>query len=312
MTLDSLHTVGEDNDEVAREKIIAEKLAEVRRLLPPKETIESNGPSLEIDNIWLGDALTELEELSFQREQRSILLTNTTERLSALEQALAELDRKDIGTAVTGSRDEAKSRLANILRRDAFAKQSTEGNALSRLWRRFLTWLRGILPKGPSIEPGKANFLSRVAQIAVIGLALAIIAFVVWKLWPRIWRSNPKRKKKGKREARVVLGERLEPDQTSADLLADAEALARDGNIRGAIRKGYIALLCELGDRKILGLAGHKTNRDYLSSVRSHEQLYGEMKFLTFSFENHWYGFVPAELDDWNMFRSRYHQALSQ
>jgi hypothetical protein len=54
--------------------------------------------------------------------------------------------------------------------------------------------------------------------------------------------------RKKQREARIVLGERLEPDQTAADLLAQAEA-GSSRQLRAAIRKAYIALLCELGDR---------------------------------------------------------------
>ena len=115
-----------------------------------------------------------------------------------------------------------------------------------------------------------------------------------------------RRKKKAKREARIVLGERLEPDQTAADLLTQAEALARGGDLRAAIRKAYIALLCELGDRKIVSLAQHKTNRDYLNSIRDKTNLYTSMRKLTLSFELHWYGFVPAAENDWNDFRNGY------
>ena len=71
------------------------------------------------------------------------------------------------------------------------------------------------------------------------------------------------------REPRVVLGERLAPGQTAADLLDDAERLARSGDLRGAIRKAYVALLCELGDRQVIRIAQHKTNRDYLQSIRA-------------------------------------------
>jgi hypothetical protein len=151
-----------------------------------------------------------------------------------------------------------------------------------------------------------------LAQVLVYALAGAVIVYVSWKLWPRFRPGWSKGKKAKKREARIVLGERLEADQTSADLLAEAESLAREGNLRAAIRKGYIALLCELGDRKLLGLAQHKTNRDYLRSVRSHEQLFREMQVMTTTFENHWYGFEPVSVDDWNMFRARYHQAVKQ
>lgn len=312
IALGSLQSIGNDIDEVFREETIAQKLTEVRLLLPPAETVESGGSRLQIDNRWLEAALTEYENLYSEADKRRALLTVTIERLVSLEQALAELDTSEVTTAGAGTRDEDKARMSNIQRRDEYAKKSAEGNALSRLWRRFLAWLRDILPDMPHVEPGRATFLSRLAQVIVIALALAVIAYLVWKLWPRIWQLNPKSKKLAKRKARVVLGESLEPDQSSAHLLAEAEALARDGNLRGAIRKAYIALLCELGDRKILGLAGHKTNRDYLSSVRSQEQLYREMQLLTNSFENHWYGFVPANMDDWNLFRARYHQALKQ
>jgi hypothetical protein len=209
-------------------------------------------------------------------------------------------------------KDVAKARLSNILRRDEYARKAAEGNALSRLWQRFVAWLRSIFPNTPEIDPGKAGFLSQLAQLLVVALAVAVIVYAAWKLWPRLMPGKSKGKKAKKREARIVLGERLEADQSSADLLAEAEALAREGNLRAAIRKGYIAFLCELGDRKVLGLAQHKTNRDYLRSVRNHEQLFREMQVMTTSFENHWYGFEPADMDDWNMFRARYHQAIKQ
>jgi hypothetical protein len=117
-------------------------------------------------------------------------------------------------------------------------------------------------------------------------------------------------KKKGKARARIVLGERLEPDQSALDLLSEAEALARRGELRAAIRKAYIALLVELGERKIISLAQYKTNRDYLRAVREVEPLYGNVKQLTDSFERHWYGLAQATETDWLAFRSTYKQAL--
>src|SRR5207237_7929989 len=139
-------------------------------------------------------------------------------------------------------------------------------------------------------------------------LCLGAIALIIWRFGPRLW--SGRRRKKSKREARIVLGERLEADQTAADLLAQAEMLAREGNLRAAIRKAYIALLCELGDRKIISLAQHKTNRDYLNSVRDKGSLYSSMRKLTNSFELHWYGFVPAGEADWNEFRTGYRKIV--
>ena len=105
-------------------------------------------------------------------------------------------------------------------------------------------------------------------EVVVIGLAVAVLLYVGVILLRRFGR-NRRPKVRKKKEARIVLGERLEPEATSTDLLSQAEALVRNGDIRGAIRKAYIALLVELGDRKLISLAQHKTNRDYLNSVRS-------------------------------------------
>jgi hypothetical protein len=57
-------------------------------------------------------------------------------------------------------------------------------------------------------------------------------------------------------------------------------------------------------------LAQHKTNRDYLRSLRKVEPLYGNVKQLTDSFERHWYGLAQASETDWREFRTAYEQAL--
>lgn len=311
IALDALQNIDEDARDATRGERITATLADVRRLLPTAETVEWNGASLQVDNRWLAAALQNYEGLKASpAARRNAVLTEVTERLGALEGALTELEKAQAGAQ---TKDEEKARLSSIMRRAEYARKSTEGSALTRLLQRFLKWVRGLFPATPQIEPGRAKAASSFAQIFIVVLSAAVILYALWKFAPRLFRGRGQgKKKKSKREARVVLGERLEDDQTSADLLAEAEALAREGNLRAAIRKGYIALLCELGDRKILGLAQHKTNRDYLRAVRGQQQLYQEMQHLTRSFENHWYGFMPASMDDWNLFRSRYQQALKQ
>lgn len=312
--LDSLQAGEEDTHDPTRPERIQATLAEVRRLLPPSETVEWDNTSMQVDNAWLGTALQHYEELSrAPAAQRAAALAEVTERLAALEASLKELESQQAQASGAQQKDEEKARLSSILRRAEYAKQSTEESAVKKLWQRFWNWVRSLFPNSPEIEPGRAQLASKIAQIFIVVLSAAIIGYALWKFLPRLIRYGGGRKqKKPEREARVVLGEHLAPDQTSADLLAEAEALARAGNLRGAIRKGYIALLCELGDRKVIGLAQHKTNRDYLRAVSHQTQLFREMSVLTNSFEAHWYGFVAPSIEDWNTFRSRYQQALRQ
>ncbi len=279
-------------------------LTRLRALLPAKETVLLEGQTIAVDNSWLHEALDEYEKSFGGRGHSNEVIAHIGERLMALGQRLDEMQN---GTKAA-AKDEEKGRMAEILRRPEYQKEAAEGSAIGRLWDRFLRWLASLFPKTKPIQRGSSPLISGIAEIIVIVVALALIAFLIWKFVPSYLRNRSK--KKTKREARIVLGERLEPDQTAADLLTEAEALARNGDLRAAIRKAYIAFLCELGDRKVISLAQHKTNRDYLNSVREKGALHSTMRGLTNSFEVHWYGFVPAGESEWNDFRQRYRQAL--
>jgi hypothetical protein len=272
-------------------------LTHLTTLLPAKERVELSGQIVEVDNSWLHEALAEMEKNRASGARRRKILGGISERLQALVQRIDEMQ----AGALSSNKDANKARLAEILLRPEFNKGAAQGSALTRLWERFVHWLASLFPKSKPLKPGTGRALSGIAQVIVIGLGVALIAFLVWKFLPRYLGNRGK--KKVKREARIVLGERLEPDQTAADLLEQAEALARAGDLRGAIRKAYIALLCELGDRKVISLAQHKTNRDYLMALRDKGSLYQSMRRLTSSFELHWYGFVPPAPNDWDEFR---------
>jgi hypothetical protein len=302
-TLERLQASYEDEYSLGRDNFAELTVAQVRDQLPAKETITLGDQTVAVDNSWLHDGLSEYQKVNGNRARSAELLARIVERLRAVIERLDEMQ----GSATT-TKDENKARMAEILRRAEYNKSAAEGSALERLWQRIVNWLarllRSVFPKSKPLQPGSARALSGIAEVIVIAVGVALTAFLIWKFAPRYFRNR--RKKKTKREARIVLGERLEPDQTSADLLEQAELLARSGDLRAAIRKAYIALLCDLGDRKVISLAQHKTNRDYLNAVRNRASLHSAMRRLTNAFELHWYGFVPAGESDWSDFRSGY------
>jgi len=303
--LDSLAQSDENESSSSYSVRDVETVRQVRNLLPPTETVESNGESLKVDNSWLHKELDKYAADS--SAGRYELLKRITERVKALDERLAELETPAAGTSA-GKADESR-RLEEILRRPEYAHQIQQENAITRLMKRFLKWVLSWFPKPKPMNPGGVGILSRIAQWIVIFLALGVLAFVLKLFLPRMF-SNRRPKRKRKEKARIVLGETLEPDQTAFDLLAEAEALARRGELRAAIRRAYIALLVELGDRKIISLAQYKTNRDYLRAMREIEPLYRNVKQLTDSFERHWYGLAQADENDWVAFRAAYNQAL--
>lgn len=297
--LERLNESGDDFD--AR---LAESIEIVRTTLPKQQAVEFEGGVCNVDNAWLHTNLDELE----QAENPSEKLAQITGSLRAIEERVAE--RQNPGERTTENKDWAKTRMESILARPEYATGQQGPNALMRLLQDIARWLEKWFPKRRSVNPGRIDLITLTAQIIVIGIAVLVILYVLKTVI--VWYSGRSRKPRArkKREARIVLGERLEPDATSTDLLSEAEALARQGDLRAAIRKAYIALLVELGDRKLISLAHHKTNRDYLNSLRSVPQLHSRMRGLTERFERHWYGFASASPDDWQDFRASYLAAL--
>ena len=302
--LDTLAQADESESDVARVSRITQTLAAVRTALPASEDVEMGDTTVKVDNSWLHRELNKFEKSSATERAT---LTLMTERLQAIADRLNEIEKAKTTNA---SKAEEAKRLGEILQRPEYAHGRKEVSALTRLWRALQKWIEGLFPKPQPLAPGPASFLTTFAQIFVVLLALIVIVYAVKIFAPRVFHGRGS-KKKTKRKPLIVLGEKLEPDQSSVDLLADAESLARRGELRAAIRKAYVALLVELGDRKIISLAQHKTNRDYLSAMRDLEPLYGNVKQLTDSFERHWYGFANATEADWLAFRNGYKQALS-
>ncbi len=302
--LKSLLKKEEDEADSDYESRFTETIGTVRREFPQTQPVEMDEETWNADNSWFHTALDDLQRAA--PDERSARISRIIESLGALGERVKDLEN---AKEVPYDKNAANERLKGILARPEYATGPRGQNALNRLLQDFMRWLRNLLPKPAQVEPGQGSALTPIVQFLVVGVALLLIGYVVWLLLIRFRRSGAKRVRK-KREPRIVLGERLEPEETASDLLSEAEALARSGDLRGAIRKGYIALLVELGDRKLISLAQYKTNRDYLRSVSSHPQLHSRMQGLTDSFERHWYGLAQVTPTDWQDFRTGYREAL--
>lgn len=302
--LESLQETNEEETPDYYQEHFNETAAVVRHALPVKQSVQSGDEVCEVDNEWLHTALEEFKSLT--PAERVTRLEQLIDRLKALEERVAYKLRPP---TENDNKVFTKGKIESILSRPEYVTQERGPNALTRLIQDFVRWLSQFLPGPIRMSQGGSNWMTVVAQVVVLIVALLVVLYVVRILFRRFAGKRTKRAPK-KRKARIVLGERLKPEDTSTGLLAEAEALARRGEIRAAIRKAYIATLVELGDRKVIALAQHKTNRDYLNSVRSIPVLHSTMRGLTDSFELHWYGFAEATHDDWLNFRTGYQAAL--
>ena len=291
--------------------------AKIRKSLPESEEIEWRGASVETNNQWLREYLLLFESEPKNSPKRRLILTSIVERLDALEQKIKELENQPTPNAAG---DEDKQKLAEILRRQEYQKPDRQDESffqklyrqLQDVYRKIMDWLESFFPR-PNLSGSSTDgfaSLSFILQMLLYALVLGVIAFLVYRFAPLLAGKFRRRQASEKRE-RVILGERIAAEETAENIFAEAEKLAREGNLRGAIRKGYIALLCGLGDRKIVRLAQSKTNRDYLRDVLDKKELYRNMNGLTLNFERHWYGFESANESDWEEFRNGYKKIIT-
>lgn len=280
-----------------------EMFAEVRELLPAEEAVSTSSGEIKTNNRWLIDRLKVAEDEK-DLTKRAEILNEIDGRLAAIG---VELQALQNAVAAERSKDEDKRKLSEILSRPEYQKPAPkppEESALSKWIRQFLQWLELYLPKfGTGTAPDLSGGVALV-QYILIGLIILLLGFLAYKLVP-LFAPRFRRKRKEEKESRVILGETIHEDVSSSDLFGEAERLAREGDLRGAIRKGYVALLCEMSDRKLIGLARHKTNRDYLRDMKSRREIHQKMTRLTGSFERHWYGSQDAKTEDWEEFRRR-------
>ena len=295
--------ITENDDDLERDSIV-----ELRRLLPKSEGIDTTGGTIETDNTWFHAALDSLANET-DEPKRIEILESISERLKAIQSGIDELNA---ATAAEQSKDQDKQKLAEILRRQEYQRAEEKGESLfQKWWRQFQEWLARQMPapsKTPTTGPSFEG-LRVVLQVLIFAAVAGLVAFLVWRFVPFF--AKRRRTSKTSDGGRVVLGERIGEDESAADIFSEAERLAGAGDHRGAIRKGYIALLVELGDRKIVRIARHKTNRDYLRDVRKRDDLFSDMSGLTSNFERSWYGLRLAGADDWVDFRERCRRAIS-
>lgn len=302
-TEELIDIVSEEDDELEKESV-----TELRNLLPGSEVIDLPGGSVETENSWFSASLDNFSSET-DAAKRVEILHSIIERLKAVQ---AGVDDLNAATNAEQSKDQDKQKLAEILRRQEYQKPEEKAESLfQKWWRLFQEWLAKQMPErsqtpstGPSFEG-----LRLVFQVLLFAAIAGLIAFLVWRFVP-FFASRRRTVKKADGD-RVILGERIGEDESAADIFSEAERLAGAGDHRGAIRKGYVALLVELGDRKIVRIARHKTNRDYLRDVRKRDELFSDMSGLTSNFERSWYGLRLAGAEDWAEFREHCRRAIS-
>lgn len=289
---------------------IINTMAEVKRLLPAQEEVAFAQQMVRVDNAWLHTAIDELNNLANRDpEQRRARLIEIADRLLLLEQQVSATAAPPAATTA-----EERARLETILARPEYLPEEQRESALQKWLKKLRDALVQLLERWLGGRPAPAPTATTTGSINGVRLALVLIGLVAlaFALVALIKRWRRRRQRDDQLEVREVLGEELADDVTAADLLANASALARQGDYRSAIRRAYIALLCELEQRGKLRLHRAKTNGDYLNALREENALYRNFSVMTEVFEHIWYGRERAQADEYDDFLALYQKTTKQ
>lgn len=144
------------------------------------------------------------------------------------------------------------------------------------------------LPNG-----GRNGGAARLALWAALGISIAVVGWILWRQW-RL-KKQP-----------LITAQAIEsvPDLSSEDVAADqlpedgwmelSRACAARGELTLALRAAWLACLAHLGQRDLLRIARHKSNREYAHELerraRNRAELLAAFRENLRTFEAAWYG----------------------
>jgi hypothetical protein len=133
-----------------------------------------------------------------------------------------------------------------------------------------------------SIAPWGGAVFRLIAYAVMIGVVILLLYLVLKNisLKQKLTKTNITREDY---EAPVENIEEIDIDSW----LRQARA---EGNLRLAIRLYYLGLLKKLNETGLIIWKKDKTNRDYLTELFSRNEYFDEVKTLTLSYEQVWYG----------------------
>src|SRR5262249_23408459 len=240
-------------------------------------------------------------------ERRLQMLGEISARLARLRQSV-----KSGQTAERLASQDQRARLDDILARPEYQPEEERESTIARWIRHIKEFIGRLLRKLFGGSPARAPQTGGAGLVMVLRalIFLVVVAALIFGAAKLVRRFQPRHKPAKEAETREALGEGSRECAPGADLFAMASDLARQGEYRKAIRRAYIALLCDLDQRGKLRLGRSKTNRDYLDAMRSEQRIYPTFSVMTLAFEHAWYGQARATEEEFHNFVSLYQEAI--
>jgi len=297
-----------ERDPPATAEEIVSAMRAIKQSLPAREEVELDGQPVRVNNAWLHEALDlVIKNVNGDDEQLRSMLVEIADRLYQLEQRVSAVQKQSAAPQA-----DDHTRIQRILARSEYVPAEKKDSAIQRWLTKARDKIVELLMRlfGGRRAPSGGFNAGTVSVFRVI-IAIILLAAASFGLGKMMRRWRLRRQKENDEDVREVLGEELAGDVTAGDLLTRANELARQGDFRGAIRRAYIALLCDLEQRGKVRLHRAKTNRDYLDELKPERSLYPTFSVMTGAFEHVWYGHELATESEFNDFITLYQETVS-
>lgn len=252
--------------------------------------VEWNDTTITVRDPWLDDAVAALERLPADARKRQ--LEAIADHLAArATQVFVPPPDSPVPTASPGATPETPPEeiLQGILDQSRFRTPPEDPklaqtaarfrDALRRAWtsvKEFATDLFRPREGGGTFE--------QIKQIALLGLAAVTVVGIAWFAIRLLLRAAVDT------AADDPETEMPEAPPQPAEMAAEARARTATGDHRGAIRALYLALLGALHQQGAIVYDRHRTNREYLRSMRAGPHRKSAFEELVDVFDRKWYG----------------------
>lgn len=262
------------------------RILQLRKSIPAEWAVHTSDGDITVSNEWLRSELWSLEHRPKESDK---IAAGLVQHLAALRAAAQHMDSQP------SAQGGARAQLERVLARREFRELAGPG-ALQKFVARVEQWLFDKfvrLLRRLHINAKAGN----VIAWAVIGLALALLCYWVWK---RLRPSSP--------PAKAPSSAMDSASKTSRQWLDEALAAAERGDYREAIHCSYWAAITRLEDSGVLTRDRARTPRESLRQLDSRPNDQKTLRDLTRHFELVWYGYRPASAADWSGARTQLEQ----
>ncbi len=255
--------------------------------------VEWEGETITVRDPWLSDAVSNLDRLTpAARTKRYEAIADHLAGRATLVDSLVQ------GAATTGADlgtrgappDDPQALLEGILDQQQFQTPPEDpklARAAARLrdrirstWTAVKEFVRDLFD--PPERNGRWETVKRIGTLSLATIGILLLAWFVGRTLIRAAVDS------ASRDAPEL--DLPEAPPRPAEMKAEAERLVAGGDLRGAVRALYLALLGRLHEQGVIVYDRHRTNREYLAGMRAdamRAQAFGAVVEL---FDRKWYG----------------------